>query len=123
MKKIAIFVEGQTELELTCRLILEIAGRRGVTLEIKDQHRGSLRFIEMRGNIQAGQAPEIYVLLVNCNTDNQVKSQIRDQHASLTANGYTKIIGLRDVLNRPGFPRHFPSSGNSVSQTPLAIAA
>ena len=30
------------------------------------------------------------------------------------------LVGL---LNRPGFPRHFPSSGNSVSQTPLAIAA
>lgn len=27
------------------------------------------------------------------------------------------------LLNRPGFPRHSPSSGNSVSQTPLAIAA
>ena len=26
-------------------------------------------------------------------------------------------------LNRPGFPRHFPSSGNIASQTPLAIAA
>ncbi|SDI88583.1 MFS transporter, putative metabolite transport protein [Pseudomonas flavescens] len=26
-------------------------------------------------------------------------------------------------VNRPGFPRHFPSSGNSAFQNPLAIAA
>lgn len=29
----------------------------------------------------------------------------------------------RDGMNRPGFPRHSPSSGNSAFQTPLAIAA
>ena len=35
------------------------------------------------------------------------------------------VIGewLCGKLNRPGFPRHFPSSGNSAFQNPLAIAA
>lgn len=98
MKKIAIFVEGQTELELTCKLLIEIAGKRKIALEIKEQHRGVLNFIELRSNTNNNSNPEIYILLVNCNTDNQVKSQIAEQHASLTASGYTKIIGLRDVF-------------------------
>ncbi|QKE62281.1 hypothetical protein HNE05_02535 [Aquipseudomonas campi] len=29
----------------------------------------------------------------------------------------------KEALNRPSFPRHSPSSGNSAFQTPLAIAA
>ncbi|WP_313514819.1 hypothetical protein [Pseudomonas sp.] len=34
----------------------------------------------------------------------------------------SSVTGLFN-LNRPGFPRHFPSSGNSAFQNPLAIAA
>ena len=33
--------------------------------------------------------------------------------------GVTKL----GLMNRPGFPRHSPSSGNNAFQTPLATAA
>jgi len=41
--------------------------------------------------------------------------------------GYVKVrfrgLAKNTALNRPSFPRHSPSSGNSAFQTPLAIAA
>ncbi|MFZ6780629.1 hypothetical protein ACO0LD_27675 [Undibacterium sp. Ji83W] len=94
-KKIAIFVEGYTEQEFTIRLVTEIAGLRGVTFELQEQFQGIL---QAKGMKSQDPNNEFYVLIVNCCTDNQVKSQIRDQYNSLSTNGYSKIIGLRDVF-------------------------
>ncbi|SUD14103.1 hypothetical protein [Aquipseudomonas alcaligenes] len=121
MKKIAIFVEGMTEQELTIRLLLAIAGNKGITLEIQEQHKGTLNLVEIRQQNPA----QFYILLVNCNTDNQVKSQIAYQHAKLTQSGYTKIIGLRDVFPHPiaDLPKvqQFLSAGLPTGGTPIDI--
>lgn len=93
MKKIAIFVEGQTEQIFLLELIKNIAGKREITFEIKFQKGGSLHSNQL---ILASNA-EYYILIVNCCTDGQVKSQINDQIKSLGENGYNFIIGLRDA--------------------------
>ncbi|QEM68235.1 DUF4276 family protein [Geobacter sp. FeAm09] len=93
IKRLAIFVEGLTEQEFVIQLLKEIAGRRQITLEIRKQSCGHLTLVE----IQTQPSPDFYILVVNCCNDDQVKSQIIDQHASLKAAGYSMIIGLRDV--------------------------
>jgi hypothetical protein len=55
-----------------------------------------------------------FVLLVNCQTDNQVKTQIRDQYPSLVAAGYSCIIGLRDI---------YPASHNELPKYKTALLA
>lgn len=92
-KKIAIFVEGLTEQEFTIRLIAELAGKQNVAFEIQRQDKGHLSFVELR----SPRTPAIHVLVANCCTDNQVKSQIADQFSSLQSAGYSLIVGLRDV--------------------------
>jgi len=92
-KRIAIFVEGLTEQEFVIRLIQEIAGGRGIALEIRKQFKGVLSVVE----IVSAQNPDFYILVANCCNEDQVKSQIRDQYNSLVGAGYALIIGLRDV--------------------------
>lgn len=95
MRKIAIFVEGYTEQQFIVKLLLSIAGRREITIEIKEQNKGSLHLTEIKG---VTNPLDYYILLVNCCTDNQVKSQINKQYQSLKQSGYSKVIGLRDVF-------------------------
>ncbi len=92
-KKLAIFVEGLTEQEFTIQLIIELAGKHNVSFELLRQDMGHLSFVELRHHL----SPTIHVLVANCCTDNQVKSQIADQYRSLQSAGYSLIIGLRDV--------------------------
>ncbi|WP_165385155.1 DUF4276 family protein [Rahnella sp. CFA14(1/10)] len=100
-KKIAIFVEGLTEQEFVIKLIQELAGKRGVVFEVRKQHKSLLDLVELRTDNTLN--PEIFVLMVNCATDSQVKSQIRDQFQNLKNAGYSTIIGLRDIY--PDFKR------------------
>ncbi len=92
-RKLAVFVEGFTEQEFTIRLISELAGKHNISFEIHRQDKGHLSLVELRAHL----APFIHVLVANCCTDNQVKSQIADQYTSLQSAGYSLIIGLRDV--------------------------
>ncbi len=109
-KKIAIFVEGLTEQEFVIKLVKELAGKRGVTFEVRKQFKSLLNFVELRTDNSS--QPEIFVLMVNCATDSQVKSQIKDQYESLKNAGYSSIIGLRDIY--PDFKREDVSKLEAV---------
>lgn len=93
MTKVAVFVEGQTEAELTVKLLFALCGRRGITIDLHKQHGGTLHFLQSHG--QHGAA--FSALVADCSTDGQVKTQIRDRYTSLVAQGYTRIVGVRDV--------------------------
>jgi len=95
-RKFAVFVEGLTEQEFTIRLLTELASNYHIEFEIYNQHRGQLIYSELRSIMENGSL-SVQVLIVNCCNDEQVKSQIIDQYASLTEAGYNLIIGLRDV--------------------------
>lgn len=92
-RKLAVFVEGLTEQEFVIRLLNELAGKRGISFNIQKQHKGHLSLVELRSHPN----PDVEVLIANCDTDNQVKSQIADRYQSLISAGYSLIIGLRDV--------------------------
>ncbi len=92
--KIAVFVEGLTELEFVWSLVKAVCGQRGIDLEVREQSHGRLVFVSLNRVPE----PSAYLLIVNCKSDGQVKTQIRDQYTSLVAADYTHIIGLRDVF-------------------------
>lgn len=103
MRKLAIFVEGHTELLFIDRLLTEIAGANNVLIEQR-QIMGGASVPRTTTIIRATKAvtdQKYYVLLIDCGGDHQVKTRILEEHEGLTKAGYSKIIGLRDV--RPTF--------------------
>jgi len=105
MRRLAIFVEGYTELQFIERLLIEIAGKNNILIE-KNQVSGGSKSpikISILESPKAATSEEFYVLLMDCGGDKQVAARIRQQHKYLTEKNYTKIIGVRDV--RPDFSR------------------
>lgn len=105
-KKIACFVEGQTEQIFVEKLFQEIAGYKKISIETyKFQGGKTKRTIQPLKPSIVQDAP-FFVLLYDCSSDSQVLSDIRKQHESLTNSGYEKILGLRDLypisLSRKG---------------------
>jgi hypothetical protein len=104
-RKIAIFTEGKTEQILVCKLIEKLAGekayhinklmanggRRFALIEIKLSHEGVLET----------EPYDFYFLVLNCGNEDHVVSMLKDRIAGLTAEGFTQLIGVRDL--RPKF--------------------
>jgi len=100
-KKIACFVEGQTEQIFVEKLFQEIAGYKKISIETyKFQGGKSNRRIQSVKSSIIKSAP-FFVLLYDCGSDSQVVSDITKQHESLTNSGYEKILGLRDLYPLP----------------------
>ncbi|MEG3970281.1 DUF4276 family protein [Microcoleus sp. T2B6] len=100
-KKIACFVEGQTEQIFVERLFQEIAGYKKISIETyKFQGGKANRRIQPHKLSTIKNAP-FFVLLYDCGNDAHVVSDIRKQHQSLIKNGYEKILGLRDLYPIP----------------------
>src|SRR5438105_9904017 len=99
MKKLAVFVEGQTEQIFTEKLFREIAGDdvRIVKRQMSGGTSGDLAILELGGSSIDVQH-KFFVLIVNCGADNKVKSAIRDDYDNLVERGFSAIIGIRDVF-------------------------
>jgi hypothetical protein len=94
-KKLAVFVEGQTEQIFLERLIKEIAGEHNVYFALRNY--GEHKIVNFKQIVQEGQEAKYFVLLYDCQGDGQVKSKIRDERESLEKADYSVIIGLRDL--------------------------
>jgi len=117
MSKFAVFVEGFTEQEFTIRLLTELAKNIGIVLEIQKQHQGTLSFVELRtSHINVQHTNPVYVLIVNCCTDTQVKQQIKDNYAWLSNQGYSLIVGLYDI-----YPLQHHEIQNVMDALPLGL--
>lgn len=97
MKKAAFFVEGQTEQIFVKRLITEIAGSKNIRFKAEKFYGGSYSVLEEEA---ADDAPH-YALVVDCARDSKVKSAILERRDGLLKNGYSSIIGLRDLHPLP----------------------
>jgi hypothetical protein len=100
VKRLAIFVEGQTEKIFVRKLLEEIAGKNNIAIEDRDLKLGNKvsRITELRMIDRVTDLTKYYVLIYNSGTDNRVGSDIREQYNSLVSSGYEKIIGLRDLF-------------------------
>jgi hypothetical protein len=103
LKKLAIFVEGQTEMIFVQRLIEEIAGIHKVLFQLETiGGRVPSPLISMTGTSQADSTarPSYFVLIFDCRQDERVKSVILDRYQNLEKASYSMIIGIRDLYPR-----------------------
>lgn len=99
MKKLAVFVEGHTEVLLMQRLIEEIAGANKVRIEHREIRGGNKarRSMALITAAKPDTGQNYFVMIFDCGGDDPVKTRILEEHQNLTINAYTKIIGIRDV--------------------------
>ncbi|MDI9880030.1 hypothetical protein [Flectobacillus longus] len=109
MKKIAFFVEGQTEQFFLNKLLIEIAGAKNVNILLK-KFKGRGRPTEdivpkslAQGTIEVQHT----ILIYDCGGDESVKTRILEEYSGLTTDGYTEIVGFRDLYPLPisGLPK------------------
>ncbi|TVQ57625.1 MAG: DUF4276 family protein [Spirulina sp. DLM2.Bin59] len=108
MKKLAIFMEGQTEKIFVRRLLEEIAGKHNIAIvenRITGKKDSRITTLEMSDSIT--NETKYYVLLYDSGGEGSVVSDMRDQYGGLIRSGYDKIIGLRDV-----YPLSFAQKGS-----------
>ncbi|MBN3922507.1 DUF4276 family protein [Nostoc sp. NMS4] len=98
MKKLAIFVEGQTEQIFVRTLLKEIAGKNNIAIDeqsLSGKPGSRINTLIMSDNITF--QTKFYVLVYNSCSDTSVISDMRDQYNSLIGSGFERVIGLRDV--------------------------
>ncbi|WP_103668713.1 DUF4276 domain-containing protein [Pseudanabaena sp. BC1403] len=99
MKKMAIFVEGETELCFIHKLIREIANEKNLQIVLIKASGGARSTRGYTVVADSGNAADknFYIRIVNSGTDNRVSSDIRDSYEGLMNEGFSVIIGVRDV--------------------------
>ena len=95
MRKVAIFVEGQTELHFVNRMVTEIAGYGKVRVDLWI-HRGG-KYSKLRSEGPPEDVADVLVMLVNCCGDGSVKSSILERRELLAAQNFEVILGLMDL--------------------------
>ncbi len=102
MKRLAIFVEGQTEQLFVTRLLREIAGENRIDIiqeKYISNYRG--RVVTAIDAVSTIDEKKYYVIIRDCGGDSFVKSDILDGYEKLCKKGYGGIIGLLDVYPKP----------------------
>lgn len=102
MKKMCIFVEGQTEQIFLEKLLIEIAGRKNIALsnrEIKGggQNSDVEKVILTLKDDEITEHTKYYVQIISCNNDERVNTELRDNCLSMQLAGFSKVLGLRDL--------------------------
>ncbi len=99
MKRLAIYVEGQTEQIFVSKFLKEIAGEKNIIIEEQKGKYGEKKerkFITISGKSQITDQG-YYVLIRDSGHYERVKTDIREQCTFLAKSNYKKILGLRDV--------------------------
>lgn len=98
MKRMAIFVEGQTEQMFAEGLIRRVAGERNIHIDTAKAHGGKLnprQFLEITTRSEASK--KYYVIIYDSSNDGRVLSDIIEKYDDLVARGFSEILGIRDV--------------------------
>ncbi len=105
MNKLALFVEGYTELEFCTKLILEIAAANSVTIECRQITGGTTcrRRSQLIRTHTGDNENGHFIIVYDCGGDAAVKKRMMEEYGNLARAGYSKIICIRDV--RPDFSR------------------
>ncbi|MDR0613125.1 MAG: hypothetical protein LBG45_06560 [Dysgonamonadaceae bacterium] len=99
MKKVAVFVEGQTEQIFVQKLIEQVISPNKATVTTYQlrggaRHTKNLIFLKTQ---PATQQTDYYFGIYDCGNDSKVKEDIIEHSQSMKQNGFSLIIGLRDV--------------------------
>lgn len=124
MKKIAFFVEGQTEELFVIKLLEEMAGPHNVTIAQRTLVHGHRRtWIEIRA-AAGSNGHDLFALVYDCKGETQVAAKIKEEYPHLVAAGYHGIVGMRDVY--PSFlladvPRLRRELGYEIKTSPVTV--
>jgi hypothetical protein len=123
MKKVAVFVEGQTELIFAGELIKQIFGHNNVTIEEREfSGPNGLRLVKTIQSVSATPSTQYFFRIYDCHgggDESTVKSDINEQFQRLENESFSYIVGIRDVypaLNL-GKLKSMLSSGLSTKPT------
>ena len=100
MKKVAIFIEGQTEQIFVEKFIREIIGNQGFSIERykfwggKTIARNPFWLTTQSANGNS----EYYFVIYDCGGDGKVQSDIRERLDSFKDESFSLVIGIRDVF-------------------------
>ena len=86
--KVAFFVEGATECYFLEWLLNGFLGEGNVEINVQPHSSVSVKLPMQK---------KYFVLIVDCHGDEGVKPRIKDNISSLTRQGYSSIVGLRDI--------------------------
>ena len=95
MKRVAIFVEGQTEQIFVGKLIYQIYGYQGIKV-VNEEINGKSMFIRLADDSDAD-AFHLLFQVVDVGTDERVLSAMLENAPHMADAGYNKIVGLRDL--------------------------
>ena len=117
LKKIAIFVEGQTEQIFVSKLIKEIAGEKNISITEQKVFGGTTvprQIIHLCSTVEPDAKYE--ALIHDCANDEKVASEIKTNFPTLQSQGYSQIIGLRDLYPQPQSSLPLMKRGLSVTE-------
>jgi hypothetical protein len=99
MKKLAIFVEGLTELIFVKKLLIEIAGGKNICIkEITPRATiGKSTGLNALNGSSSVSNEHYFILIRDCGCDERVSSDIRETCEKLYKANYEKVLGLRDA--------------------------
>lgn len=103
MNKMAMYVEGRTELEFNIKLITAIAGTQPVSLERRAIKGGTRikRYSERMATMQLGSSSSPcshFISLRNCSNDTLIKDRMLEDYKRLVQEGFKTVICQRDIL-------------------------
>ena len=96
MSKIAIFVEGQTELIFTREYLLRHLYQFNINIKCTKLLRDREEHVP---HDQCNPSSDLFVSIILVQNDEKVLSAMKDREASLYRCGFEKIIGLRDMYS------------------------
>jgi hypothetical protein len=100
MNKMAMFVEGYTEIVFIDMLIREVAEKNAVLIQWRRIDGGTTcprhNFQIQAEGPHSGQ--KHFVVIHDCGGDEAVKTRMTDEYPSLAKSGYSKIVCIRDVF-------------------------
>lgn len=98
MKKIAFFVEGQTECAFVVRYLKEVIGTKGLIIIFEGVGgKKSARVFHLLSSETPGGEKKYEAYIYVSKADNRVNSDIKDNLVSLKSAGFSLIVGLRDL--------------------------
>ncbi len=96
--KVAIFVEGQTELILVREMLLKLFNYQNINLECFNLY--SKENLQVTEYHFLNERAEYYFQIVNVGNDNAVLARILRREQRLLDAGFDRIIGLRDMYSK-----------------------
>jgi len=122
MKKIAFYVEGQTEQFFINKLLIEIAGQKNIFIELKKFcGKNNPPTSDIFPKTTATPVnPKFSALIYDCGGDEGVKPRILEDYAGLVSNGYCKIIGIRDLFPLTNLLKLEGGLNTNISSLPIS---